>query len=176
MALIGAAAERVAEGGEAARNSLRQWLVTGAALTVPLLVTLVVLSIALNFVSNALTPLVTGVEDVLFPNRNLAPDYVIKVAGIALLAALMMAVGFVAQNAPTGGRLARGFHEAMEAVPGVGSVYTGFRQMSEVVVESDADSFQDVKLVEYPTDGSYTLAFSPPIPRTPSSRRSAVKG
>jgi hypothetical protein len=31
--------------------------------------------------------------------------------------------------------------------------------MSEVVVESDADSFQDVKLVEYPTEGSYTLAF-----------------
>ena len=159
MALIGAAAERVAEGGEAARNSLRQWLVTGAALTVPLLVTLVVLSFAVNAVSNALTPLVTGVESVVFPGRSLAPDYVIKIAGLGLLVGLMVAIGFVAQNAPTGGRLARGFHEAMEAVPGVGSVYTGFRQMSEVVVESDADSFQDVKLVEYPSEGSYTLAF-----------------
>jgi uncharacterized membrane protein len=159
MALIGAAAERVADGREAARNSLRQWMVTGAALTVPLLVTLVVLAFVLNFLSNALAPLATGVETYLFPGRNAAPNYLLKAGAVVVLVGAMVVVGFLAQNGPTDGRVARSFHEAIEAVPGVGSVYTGFRQMSEVVVESDADSFQDVKLVEYPTEGSYTLAF-----------------
>jgi uncharacterized membrane protein len=159
MALIGAAAERVADGREAARNSLRQWLVTGAALTVPLLVTLVVLGFVLNFLSNALAPLATGVETYLFPGRNAAPNYLLKAGAVVVLLGVMVVVGFLAQNGPTDGRVARSFHEAIEAVPGVGSVYTGFRQMSEVVVESDADSFQEVKLVEYPTEGSYTLAF-----------------
>jgi uncharacterized membrane protein len=159
MALIGAAAERVADGHEAARNSLRQWIVTGAALTVPLLVTLVVLAFVLNFLSNALAPLATGVETYLFPGQDAAPNYLLKAGAVVVLVWVMLVVGFLAQNGPTDGRVARGFHEAVEAVPGVGAVYTGFRQMSEVVVESDADSFQDVKLVEYPTEGSYTLAF-----------------
>jgi uncharacterized membrane protein len=51
------------------------------------------------------------------------------------------------------------FHDGVERIPGFGSIYTGFRQMSEVVVQSDVDSFRDVKLVEYPSEGSYTIAF-----------------
>jgi hypothetical protein len=47
----------------------------------------------------------------------------------------------------------------MESIPGVGAVYTSFNEMSEILLDSDTDSFQDVKLVEYPVEGSYTVAF-----------------
>ena len=50
------------------------------------------------------------------------------------------------------------FHQAAEAIPGVGQVYGGFREMSETVANGE-ESFRDVKLVEYPHEGSYSMAF-----------------
>jgi uncharacterized membrane protein len=32
-------------------------------------------------------------------------------------------------------------------------------QLSEIIVESDTDNFQEVVLVEYPAEGSYSIAF-----------------
>jgi uncharacterized membrane protein len=40
----------------------------------------------------------------------------------------------------------------MESIPAVGRVYTSFNQMSSLLLNSDTDSFQEVKLVEYPTE------------------------
>ncbi|ELZ56575.1 hypothetical protein C466_03597, partial [Halorubrum distributum JCM 10118] len=48
---------------------------------------------------------------------------------------------------------------AVERVPGVGSVYQGFRQMSDAMLESDGGNFREVVLVEFPTEETYTLAF-----------------
>jgi len=47
----------------------------------------------------------------------------------------------------------------IEQVPGVGSVYQGFRQMSDAMLESDGGNFREVVLVEFPTEDAYTLAF-----------------
>jgi hypothetical protein len=41
----------------------------------------------------------------------------------------------------------------------VGSVYQSFRQMSEVMLDSDAENFREVKLVEFPHEGVYALGF-----------------
>jgi uncharacterized membrane protein len=49
--------------------------------------------------------------------------------------------------------------DAVESIPGVGSVYTGFDRMSEVMLDGDARSFREVKLVEFPHAGVYSLAF-----------------
>jgi uncharacterized membrane protein len=41
----------------------------------------------------------------------------------------------------------------------VGSIYASVDELSEMFLDSDTESFQEVKLVEYPTEGSYSLAF-----------------
>ncbi|MFB6176988.1 MAG: DUF502 domain-containing protein, partial [Halobaculum sp.] len=47
----------------------------------------------------------------------------------------------------------------VEEIPGVGSVYSSFDRMSEVLLDSDAESFQEVKLLEFPHEGIFSLAF-----------------
>jgi uncharacterized membrane protein len=147
--------------GSDIRRTIRRWLITGAALLVPLVVTLAVLGAVLNFVSQLLNPLVRAAAMWLgFVDADAQVDRaVVKVSTVIATIAAIFLLGGLADAEPTDGRIADGFHEAMESIPGLGSIYTGFRQMSEVVVESDVDSFQDVKLVEYPTEGSYTFAF-----------------
>jgi len=47
----------------------------------------------------------------------------------------------------------------MGNIPGVGSVYRTFDEMSEMVLDADTDSFEEVKLVPFPTEQSYALGF-----------------
>ncbi|MFC7027008.1 DUF502 domain-containing protein [Halomicroarcula sp. GCM10025710] len=47
----------------------------------------------------------------------------------------------------------------LSRIPGVGSLYRSLDEMSELLLDSDTDSFQEVKLVEFPVEGSYSIAF-----------------
>jgi len=136
-------------------DSLRRWLVAGSALAIPTVVTLFVVTFALNFLSNVLTPIVEA-ANVIFADTP--PAWFIQFASICSLVGIVLAIGMVAEST-SGERVASGFHAGMEAIPGVGTVYTSFRRMSDVLVESDTDSFQEVKLVEFPHEGAYSIAF-----------------
>lgn len=149
---------------------VREWLITGAALTIPFLITVMILGFVLNFLSNVLTPVVAAarvlglVSPVVGFARaiGLGPEFgsvFIEFGTVFALVAIVLAVGFVAHATSSDRKLSAWFHTAMEAIPGVGSVYTSFRRMSDVLLESDTSSFQDVKLVEFPNEGTYSFAF-----------------
>jgi uncharacterized membrane protein len=76
--------------------------------------------------------------------------------GIALTVPLVVTLGAVADT--TEADRAEAFHAAIERIPGVGDLYRSFRRMSDIVVDSDTETFQEVKLVEFPNQGSYSLA------------------
>ncbi|MFD1515058.1 DUF502 domain-containing protein [Halomarina rubra] len=140
---------------------LREWFAVGAALILPLLVSLLILAVLVDFVSTNLDPVVTMLArffGFVEADTSVQKAYVKAVTVVTLVVATLF-LGMVANRSPTNGRATQVFHDGLERIPGFGSIYTGFRQMSEVVVDSDVDSFQDVKLVEYPSEGSYTLAF-----------------
>ncbi|KYH25737.1 hypothetical protein HAPAU_24150 [Halalkalicoccus paucihalophilus] len=136
------------------RERLRQSLITGTAITIPFILTVIVLGFVLSFVAQTLNPVVwlAGYLDV----EVAAP--VVQVTTVLTLLVLIVAVGIVAEHTD-GTRIAGGFHAAMESIPGVSSIYNSFRRMSDILLESDVESFQDVKLVEFPRDGSYALAY-----------------
>ncbi|WP_246982859.1 DUF502 domain-containing protein [Halorientalis marina] len=136
---------------------LRDALITGAAITIPLVVTLIVVGFVVNFVSNALNPLVTVVYQGL--GLSTLPRYGVKVAAGITLLGLMIAIGLVAQRRPEDDSFESSFDQMMARIPGVGSIYTSFNEMSELLLDSDTDSFRDVKLVEFPVEGSYSIAF-----------------
>jgi len=159
-------ASRPSEGEEVERRTrrrqrpkelLRRSFISGVGIALPLLVTLAILSFALNFISGQLDPIVNVVND-LTPNQNLQ-DLLIEVTTLAVLLVLVLFIGFLAEFGPGDGQISEGFDYVMESIPGVGSVYTSFNEMSELLLDSDTESFQEVKLVEYPRDGSYTVAF-----------------
>lgn len=138
------------------RRDLRQTLLSGVALTVPFLITLLVLVWALNFVSNALTPLV-GVLSAAGPVSGM-DEVVVEVLAAALVFALVFAVGLSAQHGPDTNLAAR-VDTLMADLPGIGSIYTSVDRMSDVMVEGNTESFREVAIVEFPTEGSYVVAF-----------------
>ncbi|MFB6134165.1 MAG: DUF502 domain-containing protein [Halanaeroarchaeum sp.] len=136
---------------------LRQAFVTGAAVMLPLVVTLWVVQFVVNFVSAQLDPVVQLVVATT-PFESASP-LAVKVVAFVTLVAGVLVVGAVAesQSAQTGmGAL---FDTVISRIPGLGSLYQGIDEMSSLLLDNDTDSFREVKLVEFPTEGSYALAF-----------------
>ncbi|MCO8256171.1 DUF502 domain-containing protein [Haladaptatus sp. AB618] len=97
----------------------------------------------------------------LIPILGLVPvSSILVLGGIAVLVivSMIMMVGFVAHS-PVGERAIDNFDYAISQIPGLGTVYRSFRRMGDAMVESDEDHFRDVKLLEFPTDDTYTFAF-----------------
>jgi uncharacterized membrane protein len=137
------------------REVLRESLVTGAAIILPLAVTLLVLSFVVNFLSNALSP----ISSTAVGSLPIQSELLIQAITVLVLIVVMFVVGFLAEYTTSGSSVGQQFDGFMESIPGIGSVYTSFNEMSELLLDSDTDSFQDVKLVQYPVEGSYTVAF-----------------
>lgn len=139
-------------------DALRQALITGAAVVVPVVVTLVVLSIAFDFLYNIVAQFAGAV--LLVPGASGAvTELVVEIATPVVLLLLILVVGFAVERSDVGEAAFDAFDDAVSALPGVGSVYDSFRQMSDVVMRSDEQNFRDVKLIEFPDEEIYTLGF-----------------
>jgi uncharacterized membrane protein len=138
------------------KRDLRQTLLSGIALTVPFLVTVLILTWALDMVSTALTPLVEFLVAVtpLYGTDTL----LVQGLAFALVFGLIFVVGLAAQHGPET-HLGRRMDMLMEDVPGLGSIYTSVERMSDVLLEGDTDSFQEVRVVEFPEEGSFAIGF-----------------
>lgn len=129
---------------------IREVLLTGIAVVVPLLIVFYVGFVLVDFVLRILRPLLKYV--------GTTKIHILAVMVALGLSAVVLAVGFVAHS-PFGERAIDNFDEAIGRVPGFGTVYRSFRRMGDAMIESDADNFQDVQLLEFPTDGAYTIVF-----------------
>jgi len=132
------------------------WLFNGIALTIPLVITVLVLGIVVNFLLNIVSPVVTVVQ-VVSGIDPVVEGLLVQTVSLVSLIGLVIAVGAVADL--TEDTYAPRFHAVVETLPIVGDIYRSFRRMSDVFVESDVETFQEVKLVEFPHDGTYSIAF-----------------
>jgi uncharacterized membrane protein len=141
----------------------RESLLTGVAVVVPVLVTTFVFVFLFNTLYRYLA-LVSGLfpvstRVVLAPGVVLPAESVIEVALPFVALGVVFWVGFVVDRSHRGERAVDYFDDVFTRVPGFGSIYESFRQMSDVVLSGDTESFREVKLVEFPHEGSYTLGF-----------------
>jgi uncharacterized membrane protein len=139
------------------RGFARQAFVTGAAVTLPLIVTLVVLGAVVDFVSQQLDPVVGFFTSV--TGLQPASDTTLKVVAILSLLAAIFCIGAWTERRPNRSGFGAFFDTLVSRVPGVGSLYQSIDEMSGLLLDSDTDSFQEVKLVEFPDTGSYAFAF-----------------
>lgn len=151
------------------RQLIRRWLVRGTVILLPSLVTLIVIGFVVNVLSGVLNPFVRGAR-LVDPD---APAVVVELLALALLVGGAVSVGYAADRRSTD-RIGRRFHDGVESVPGIGQVYATFNQMTDLLSGEGADAFRDVKVVEYPTEGSYVLGFV--TAETPSGIAEAVGG
>lgn len=154
------------------RVFLRQAVVTGTAMVVPILLTIVVLFVGFDVLSSLLAPLVIPIDRWLGGGGQAG----LLANGLALLVlgGVILAVGAITESEYGGNRIERGLDGAMSRIPGIGSIYGTLDQVSEMLLESDTDSFQEVVLVEYPSEGSYSVAFKTAEP--PAAVGQAVNG
>jgi len=167
-------AQAAKETGESMYRGLLRVVVTGLAIIVPLVVTIWVLVTVIDFIAGAFTPLVAVLEWIglaealrplwdaqLFAGLGIDGavfEYVPELVAVAILVATIVGVGTLA-HVRYGQRVVMAVDSALGRIPGVGTVYRSVRRVGDVMLESDADNFEDVKVVEYPRDGSYVLGF-----------------
>jgi len=143
--------------GRVNRAVVKDALLTGIALTVPLAVTILLLVFVVRFLASLLQPFVGSVVALLGLGTALEVLAVYLFAVVVIVIGLLV-VGLAAKTSQ-GRRIERTVTGAIERIPGIGSVYGSFTEMSELLLDSDSQSFQEVVLVEFPTDGSYAVAF-----------------
>jgi len=136
--------------------SLRGAFLTGVSIVVPVLVTVYVLSIAVDFLFGALSPMVGVMESLGVGGEG--GVLLARALSVFLLIGAIIITGLVTRFR-FGKRAVNYFDGVVEAIPGVGAVYMSFRQMGDVLLESDNQSFQEVYLVEFPYDDSYVIGF-----------------
>ncbi|MFB6084284.1 MAG: DUF502 domain-containing protein [Halorientalis sp.] len=139
------------------RKRLRSALLTGFAVTIPLIVTLLVLGFVVNFLTSTVTPFV-GVVNAVFGTEWL-PSIVIEAAVLAVALLVILVIGLVAEQSPANGSIERSINQVIARIPGIGSLYRSVDEMSELLLNSDTESFREVKLVEFPDRDSYAVAF-----------------
>jgi len=136
---------------------LRQVFISGLAISIPVIVTVLILTFVVNFVRGLVGPAAAVATDIAGVGQSV-PDYALEAIAVGVVVGAIFLVGVVAESR-FGGGLESAFDRGMSAIPGFGSVYTSFNEMSELLLSSDSQSFREVKLVEFPTQGSYTVAF-----------------
>lgn len=130
---------------------LRRYLIAGLLVWLPLAATILVVRGLVGFLDNTL---------LLLPKR-LHPDVLlgfhIPGLGVVLTVAVVLLTGVIAANL-FGKRLVRGWEALLDRIPLVRSIYSAVKQLAETMF-SNGQSFRKVLLIEYPRQGTWTLAF-----------------
>ena len=175
------------EAGKSLYEGVIDVVMNGVAIILPVVVTLYLLAIALEFVRDALVPLIgilrwlgliqwfERVELVRLLIElgvyRMVVGFLTELITLGLLFGLVVLVGTVGHNR-YGKQVIRHVDLAISAIPGIGTVYKSFRRMGDVVLDDEAENFQDVKLVQCLDTDMYVIGFE--TSRSPAAVESAT--
>ena len=144
------------------RRNVRNRLVSGMLVLVPVGVTLLVMRWLFTWLAGFLGPLVNGwIKSMGWDFGEKAPVYVtlaISVASIVLLLMLLYAAGSIGQMV-VGRRVISSGEKLVMRIPLVRTVYSATKQVIEAVSMPNRTAFKSVVLIEFPRRGAWALAF-----------------
>lgn len=126
---------------------IRTYLLTGVFMLIPAAITLYIIYFIFQFSD--------GILGGALAERI---GYQIPGMGLILTALICLLVGMIAQNY-VGKRIIKGIDASMEKIPVVKSLYTGIKQVGNVIMQQNKSEFKRVVLVEYPKVDSWALGF-----------------
>jgi uncharacterized membrane protein len=144
------------ERGEQARRhplkKLRNYLIGGLLVWIPIMVTVWVLRFVARILDQSL---------VLLPRawrpETLVGTYVPGV-GVILSLLLLFLTGLLVKNL-FGGRMVAGLESLVRRIPVIGPIYGGAKTFSETVLTDTGRSFKQVVMVEFPRKGIFSIGF-----------------
>ena len=146
-------------------QNLKTTFLTGITVVIPLAVSAWVMLALFNFVGGVLSPISEILSESGVESGTVV--IIIQVLSVVFIAIAVLLIGSIAQR-QVGENLIKTVDNYVTQIPGIGSVYQTTRQMSDLVLDPSEDGaqFREVKLVEFPAENTYTLAFltseSPP--------------
>jgi uncharacterized membrane protein len=147
------------------KKQLKTKFLTGIAVVIPLAVSAWVLLSLVTFVGGVLSPISGILSESGVESGTVV--IIIQVLSVVFIAIVVLVIGTIAQR-QVGENIITAVDNYVTRIPGIGSVYQTTRQMSDLVLDPNEDGaqFREVKLVEFPVEDAYTLAFltseSPP--------------
>lgn len=142
------------------RSLLQRYFVTGLLVWVPLVVTIWVITQVLGTLDGVFGSVMHAVGVVL-PD-DFGPALLkfrnIPGVGVLLVIAVVLATGVLAANI-FGQWWLRQWDRLMTRIPIVKSIYSSVKQVSDTLFSSSGNAFSKALLIQYPRQGSWTIAF-----------------
>lgn len=133
--------------------TLRNWFFTGIVVGAPIGITIWLVWSFVSFVDRRIKPLIP-------PEWNPETYLQFALPGLGIVVAVLGLTALGALTANFLGRALLGFGERVLArVPLVRSIYSAVKQVFETFASSEASSFKEAVLVEYPGPGLWAIGF-----------------
>ena len=133
-------------------KSIKRYFLTGLLIWVPLAITAWVLSLIISTMDQSLLLLPTAIHPQTLLGFNVPGAGAILTLGIILVTGLVTA-NFIGQ------KLVLWWERLLARIPVVNSVYHSVKQVSDTLFSSSGQAFRKALLIEYPRQGSWTIAF-----------------
>lgn len=131
---------------------MKKYLITGLLIWIPLAITLWVLDLIVGTMGQSLLLLPPQYQpQALFGHH-------IPGLGALLTVLVVLVTGVLASNI-LGQRLVRFGEKMVSRIPVVKSIYNGVKQVSDTLFAPGGQAFRKALLVQYPREGSWTIAF-----------------
>lgn len=131
---------------------IKRYFITGLLIWVPLVITGWVLSLIVSTLDQSLRLLPAAIHP-----QNLV-GFAIPGAGAVLTLAMILVTGLLAANL-IGQKLVSWWEKLLARIPVVNSVYNSVKQVSDTLFSPNGNAFRQALLVQYPRQGSWTVAF-----------------
>lgn len=131
---------------------MKRYLIAGLLIWVPLGVTVMVINFLVGMMDRTLLLLPESFRpDILF-------GFHIPGLGVVLIAIVVLGTGMIVANL-FGRTLVEWSESLLGRIPLVRSIYVGVKQIMEMLLSSNGDTFRKVVMIEYPRRGLWTLGF-----------------
>jgi len=131
---------------------LRKYIITGLLIWVPLGITIFVIKLLVDLMDQTMLLLPPAWR----PEAIFGFD--IPGLGIVLSAMIVFITGFILTNI-AGRRLIKLWESILDRIPFVRSIYSSVKQVTQTILSSDSNTFNEVLLIQYPRKGLWTLCF-----------------
>lgn len=130
----------------------KRYFITGLLIWVPLVITAWVLSMIIRAMDQSLLLLPEAIHPINLLGFN------IPGAGTVLTLAVILITGLLAANF-IGQKLVSWWEQILARIPVVNSLYNAVKQVSDTILSPNGNAFRKALLVQYPRQGSWTIAF-----------------
>lgn len=139
---------------------MKRYLIAGLLVWLPLAVTIWVLHAVLGLLDGVFAWLLSGSQAIL-PSAAHPPLEMLKQVpglGVIVMVLALLLTGMFATNIVGQWWLAQG-SRLLNRIPIVKSIYSSVKQVSDTLFSSSGNAFREAVMVQYPRQGSWTIAF-----------------